>query len=377
MKIAQICPYDFSRPGGVRNHILGLSEALRLLGHQVDIITPNAKGVVEIDGVHYIGKSRSTSSRSTKVDYSIVVGSEYSKLHQILKSNQYDVIHYHNAWTPLLTWQILFLSFFKKNKNIATFHDTPKDGFIGKYVVGKILMPFGAIIISMLMNAAISVSKSQSKYISGVFFKPLSTIPNGINLSLYSKSQKPMDEYADGKFNLVFMGRIEPRKGLEYALKAFESLKPKYRDLRLIIAGDGDGRLEAQDYVEKKGLVDVEFLGFVDEMTKYRLLNSADIYLAPALFGESFGIVLLEAMAAGIPMVGFGNEGYNNVVEGEWQEYFPHPRNQLSFTQKIEKLYLDPAIRKKMVKWGKKEVEKYDWNVLCQDILKIYDKARS
>jgi phosphatidylinositol alpha-mannosyltransferase len=361
----------------VRNHILGLSEALRLLGHQVDIITPNAKGVVEIDGVHYIGKSRSTSSRSTKVDYSIVVGSEYSKLHQILKSNQYDVIHYHNAWTPLLTWQILFLSFFKKNKNIATFHDTPKDGFIGKYVVGKILMPFGAIIISMLMNAAISVSKSQSKYISGVFFKPLSTIPNGINLSLYSKSQKPMDEYADGKFNLVFMGRIEPRKGLEYALKAFESLKPKYRDLRLIIAGDGDGRLEAQDYVEKKGLVDVEFLGFVDEMTKYRLLNSADIYLAPALFGESFGIVLLEAMAAGIPMVGFGNEGYNNVVEGEWQEYFPHPRNQLSFTQKIEKLYLDPAIRKKMVKWGKKEVEKYDWNVLCQDILKIYDKARS
>ena len=165
---------------------------------------------------------------------------------------------------------------------------------------------------------------------------------------------------------------MEPRKGLDYALRAFEVLKPKYVDLRLIIAGDGDGRKEAEEFVKARGLLDVEFLGFVDESTKFGLLKTADLYLAPSLFGESFGIVLLEAMAAGIPMAGFGNEGYMNVINGEWQEYFPKPKDLSALVEKMEKLYLNPDLRKRMVQWGEKKVRKYDWDVLCKDVLKVY-----
>lgn len=377
MKIAQVCPYDFSRPGGIKNHIIGLSEALRKEGHDVHIITPTASGEIEegIQRVFQFGKKRSTTSRSTKIDLSIALGAQVKSLRMHLKKEQYDIIHYHNGWTPFLSYQIRFFSFFKKSRHIATFHDTPPDTWFGRNLLGKVLMPFGAFIMSFLGGEAISVSHSQSRYIKSVFIKPPNIIPNGIDSAFIDQKLVPLEEYMDGKFNLLFLGRMEPRKGLDYTLKAFESLKSKYGDLRLIIAGDGDGRKDAQDFVKARALLDVEFLGFVDDPTKYNLLKTADLYLAPSLFGESFGIVLLEAMAVGIPMAGFGNEGYLNVIKGDWQEYFPEPRDQSALIEKIEKLYLNPDLRKRMIQWGEKEVRKYDWNVLCQDVLKVYGRV--
>ncbi|MEQ6120660.1 glycosyltransferase family 4 protein [Reichenbachiella sp. MALMAid0571] len=374
MKIAQVCPYDFSRPGGVKNHIIGLTNALRTHGYQVDILTPLISNPDDelLAGVYQFGKKKSTTSRSTKIDLSLALGSEVKRLRAHLKKEQYDIIHYHNGWTPFLSYQIRFLSFFQKTKHLATFHDTPTDSWIGKYLVGKGLMPFGAFVMSFLGQAGISVSSSQSKYIKGLFFKPMNIIPNGIDLQVYEAEQEISEEYNDGKFNLLFVGRLEPRKGVLYALKAFALLKGRYEDIRLIIAGDGDGKEEAEAYVRDQKLDDVVFTGYIEENEKLKLMNTANVFLAPALFGESFGIVLLEAMAMGIPMVGFGNEGYKNVIKGEWLEYFPKPRDLDTFTKSLEKLYLNSDVRNRMITWGRKEVKQYDWKAVSSKVLKVY-----
>jgi len=292
MKIAQVCPYDFSRPGGVKNHIIGLTNTLRALGHHVDILTPFMSYPDEelFSGIYQFGKKKSTTSRSTKIDFSLAVGSDVKRLRAHLKQERYDIIHYHNGWTPLLSYQIRFFSFFHKSKHVATFHDTPPDSWIGKYILGKILMPFGAFIMSFLGQAGISVSYSQSKYIKGLFFKPIKIIPNGIDLKIYEDKHKISDLYNDGKFHLLFLGRLEPRKGVYHALNSFAFLKKKYSNMRLIIAGEGDGKEEAETFVKDRQLDDVVFLGYVEEDLKFKLLNTVDVFLAPALYGESFGL---------------------------------------------------------------------------------------
>jgi phosphatidylinositol alpha-mannosyltransferase len=372
MKILQVCPYDYSRPGGVKTHIENLSENLRQKGHEVEVIAPNINtDKVTERNINFFGTNESLNIGGTKIDINIALKDERKLMKAFLDSNKFDIIHYHTIWNPLVPFQIRYYS---SAKNVATFHDTPADSFIGQKIVGKFLMPAMSSIISKYLDGIISVSESQSKYINKYTSKKPIIIPNGINPEFVSQGS-PISEYKDGKFNLLFLGRFEERKGLMYALKAFKELKVKYNNMRLIIAGDGNGRIEGENFIIANNLPDVEFLGFVDEKTKLDLLKTADIYLAPAIYGESFGIVLLEAMACGLPMVGFGNEGYMNIIQGEWAQFFPKPKDLKTFIEQIDILYNQSDKREAMKAWGLNEVHKYSWHSVTDRIAKIYDQA--
>ena len=143
--------------------------------------------------------------------------------------------------------------------------------------------------------------------------------------------------------------------------------------MKLLIAGDGDGRPEVEKYIEDHTLVDVELLGFVSEREKYKLLKESDIYLAPALYGESFGIVLLEAMAVGTPIAGYANSGYKNVITEEMQIGFAEPGNLAQFTNCIEHL-IPSTKRKELSTHGLKEVRKYDWEEVSKEVNEVYLK---
>ncbi len=372
MKILQVCPYDYSRPGGVKTHIENLSENLRKIGHHVEIIAPNinAENVTE-KYVNFFGKNESLNIGGTKIDLNIALKEERRSLKSFLAKSDFDIIHYHTIWNPLVPFQVRYYS---KAKNIATFHDTPADSFVGQKIVGKFLMPSISSIISTFLDGVISVSKSQSQYINKLTRKKPVIIPNGINPASVSKGVA-IQKYKDGNFNLLFLGRFEERKGLMYALEAYKILKEKYTDMRLIIAGDGDGKDEAVSYVKSNKLADIGFLGFVDEPTKLDLLKTADVYLAPAIYGESFGIVLLEAMACGLPMVGFGNEGYMNIINGKWTDFFPKPKDIESFVRQIEILYNQPETKDEMIAWGLREVNQYSWDSVTDRIMEVYEKA--
>ncbi|WP_420576196.1 glycosyltransferase family 4 protein [Ekhidna sp.] len=366
MKIALVCPYDFSRPGGVKSHIVSLSKHLTMIGHQVKIIAPNINAnLVEEKNVHFFGKNRSVNIGGTKIDVNIALKEEKKSLKSFLKTESFDIIHYHTIWNPLLPFQVLRHS---KAKQIATFHDTPKSQFVGDWI-----MPTVARGIFTFLDQIISVSKSQSAYISRFSKRKIHIIPNGIDLeeiaSLAPKKSTRNDEY----FQMFFMGRLEPRKGVMHALQAFHLLKQRYPQMKLVIAGDGDGRAELEKFISDLNLKDVEMLGFVSEKEKYRLLKESDIYLAPALYGESFGIVLLESMAVGTPIAGYANSGYKNVITEEMKIGFAEPGNLEEFASCIEK-FIPSSKRQELSKHGLEEVKKYDWSEVSKEVNEVYLK---
>ncbi len=364
MKIAQVCPYDFSRPGGVKNHIICLSEELKKLGHEVKIITPAAtKDYQEIEAYPF-GKNRALNIAGTRIDINVALGNERKLLKEFMVKEDFDIIHYHTFWNPALPFQVWNNS---KAKNIVTFHDTPKSK-----LVGKTIMPIAAKFIFKMMDKVISVSKSQARYISGINHKKVSVIPNGIDTSHYQSRVPKLKAYDDGKFNLLFLGRLEPRKGILYALEAFLRLKNENNNLRLIIAGDGQEKSLAETFIKDHQLTDVIMSGQISDSAKYTLLQSADLYLATAIYGESFGIVLLEAMAAGLPMTGFANEGYMNIIPEEWEMCFVKPKDLDGLTTSIKRMIENPELRQEMKKWGLKEVKRYAWDKIGKQIEQLY-----
>lgn len=362
MKIAQICPYDFTRPGGVKNHIECLSGYLRSKGHEVKIIAPTP--VVDEENVYHFGRNRSMRIGGTKIDINIAWGREWNDLKQFLRDESFDIIHFHTFWNPALPLQVRLLS---KAKHVTTFHDTPKSEWMGKTV-----MPLAAKGVFRLMDAVISVSETQANGVNRFSKQKIHIIPNGIDLNTYSQPIEAVPKYQDGKFNLLFLGRLEPRKGLTYALESFRALKDRYEDVRLLVAGDGAERAIAEQFISKYQMENIELLGFVSEVEKRQLLRTADLYLAPALYGESFGIVLLEAMAMGTPIVGFANSGYLNVLNNAQKKYFSRSYDIEGLNRAIMELYQSKTKRKLLSKEGYAEVKKYDWNVIGADVNDIY-----
>jgi len=367
MKIAQVCPYDLSRPGGVKNHIFGLSDELEKLGHEVTIIAPNGMEQSSDSRVRLFGRNRSLKISGTKIDLNVALGEDRKNMKSFLHSQQFDIIHYHTFWNPLIPYQVWKQS---RARNIVTFHDTPKQKWLGKTV-----MPVAASVIFRMMDRVISVSASQASNIGGADHPRIKIIPNGLEIAEYQLPSNKISEFDDRKFNLLFLGRLEPRKGVIYALEAFKSLKESTSELRLIVAGEGQEKELVTSFIRDHKLEDVVVLGQVDEPTKISLLKSADLYLAPAIFGESFGIVLLEAMASGLPMVGFGNEGYLNIIPDKWARFFPKPKDQQAFTDAINTMITQKRIRDDMITWGLEAVKKYEWSFIAQEVEKIYLSA--
>ncbi|WP_421763401.1 glycosyltransferase family 4 protein [Ekhidna sp.] len=366
MKIALVCPYDFSRPGGVKSHIVSLSKHLAIIGHQIKIIAPNINAnLVEEENVHFFGRNRSVNIGGTKIDLNVALGEEKKALKNFLKKEAFDVIHYHTIWNPFVPLQVLKHS---SAKQVATFHDTPKSQFVGDWI-----MPAVAKGIFTFLDQIISVSKSQSQFISRFSKRKIHIIPNGIDLGEIAQIAPTKNSRNDDLFQMFFMGRLEPRKGVMHALQAFHQLKERYPQMKLIIAGDGDGRAEVEQYINAHSLVDVELLGFVSEADKYRLLKESDIYLAPALYGESFGIVLLESMAVGTPIAGYANSGYKNVITAEMEDGFVEPGKLDQLVSCIEKL-IPTSKRETLAKHGLEEVKKYDWAEVSKEVNEVYLK---
>lgn len=369
MKIALVCPYDFSRPGGVKSHIVSLSKYLTIIGHQVKIIAPNINASsVRENNVYFFGRNRSVHLGGTKIDVNIALGKEKRTLKAFLKDEQFDIVHYHTIWNPFLLFQVRKYSNYSQTRQIATFHDTPKNRLIGKWI-----MPLAARWIFPFLDEIISVSETQAQFISRFSKQNIHIIPNGIDLDEVTKFDRMKNQRNDHYFQIMFLGRLEPRKGAMHALKAFHQLKPRYPELKLIIAGDGDGRTEIEQYVKDYDLVDsIELKGFVDDKTKYKLLKASDLYIAPALYGESFGIVLLESMAMGTPMAGYANEGYKNVLTPQQMEGFAPPGDVDGLIKCIEKM-IPSAKRRTLSIHGRKEVQKFNWGDIAALIAhKVY-----
>jgi len=365
MKIALISLHSFLKPGGVKSHILGLNKEFKKRGLKTKIIIPR-RSFKENYGkeVILLGVSFPLPFGGGISDFSVHFNPV--TIEEILEKEKFDVLHFHNFGFPS-SFQILEKS---KSLNILTFHsDVERSKLLLEF---PILLKILKMVIEWKIDGVIGVSEVALRFLNSCRV-PTTVIPNGIDLEIFNSQLKKIKKFLDGKINILFVGRIEERKGLIYLLKAYQILTRKFPNLRLIIIGEGELKKECQDFVRKHNLKEVHFEG---EKTGRELISyykTADIFCAPSIYGESFGIVLLEAMACGLPVVAFSNEGYKEFFrEKKGEKFLANPKDFKGLAKKLEILIENENLRREMGKWGIKEAKKYSWDKIADKILNFY-----
>ncbi len=373
MKIALVSPYDFAYPGGVCVHISHLAHHFTRMGHEVKIIAPASKAVSDFgDRFISIGRPRPVPSSGSiaRVTLSLWLS---SRIKAVLERENFDVIHLHEPLMPMLCTTVLRLS---RTANIGTFHAS--HGRPG-YNVAK---PFGKWILKRWfrkLHGKIAVSKPAVDFAHEHFPGYYNIIPNGVDLDHFSPDVSPIDEFVDGKLNILFVGRLEGRKGLKYLLEALVQVKQEVPNCRLIVVGPGTRlRRRYVKEVARSGLKeDVVFTGFVpyDELPRY--YKTADVFCAPATGRESFGIILLEAMAMGKPIVASNIEGYASVVNHGVDGLLVPPRDTEILAQTLISLLKDEPLRQEMGASGRAKALEHSWERIARDVLDYYLRVLS
>jgi phosphatidyl-myo-inositol alpha-mannosyltransferase len=370
MKIALVSPYDFSYPGGVVNHISNLESNFTRMGHTVKIIAPASKPVTGYgDRFIEIGTPRPipTSGSVARITISFTLN---NKVKKVLEKEKFDIVHLHEPLAPTLCTTVLRLS---RSVNIGTFHATesrPSYRWTKPFMVDHLLNRW-----FKKLNGRIAVSRPAMNFINKFFPSSYEIIPNGIDLHHFSPDVAPFPEYNDGKTNILFVGRLEKRKGLEYLLKAYNLIKPDCPECRLIVVGPGKkNREKAEKDIEDLGLTDVIFTGNVDYNQLPRYYKTADIFIAPATGRESFGIILLEAMATGKPVVASNISGYASVITDGEEGLLVPPKQEVPLAKAINLLMRDPQLRNKMGQKGLATASHFGWEKVSKRVMDYYIK---
>lgn len=366
MKIGLVCPYNILKGGGVQECVLALQAELTKRGHKVLIITPTPmeKDTSIPEYVRTLGRGRDVKSPfSTTAQISVTV--DMDLVEELLDKEKFDVLHFHEPWVPLISHQILTRS---KAKNIATFHAKLPDTVMSR-TIEKVITPYTKTLLKYFDNMT-AVSEAAASYVTSISQSKIAIVPNGINLKVYNK----LPIVNAKQKTILYIGRLEKRKGLKYLLKAFSILQETNKDVILKIAGDGSDRQKLERYAVDHNLP-VEFLGRVSEDTKLKLLHESTIFCSPARYGESFGIVLLEAMACGLPVVAGDNPGYSGVLQGTGRFSLVDPTNTAEFARKLDIFINDQAVRKAWLKWADENVKQYNYQNITDQYEAIYQKT--
>ena len=369
MKVGLVSPYDFSSPGGVTDHVSHLSKELRQLGHAVHIFAPSRRQDLDVEtpGFHRIGSPIAIPANASvaRITLSFHLADEVA---EVMAKEKFDVLHFHEPLMPALPMTILRMS---QSANVGTFHAYASSN-LGYYYGRPLLEPYLAH-----LHRGIAVSEPAKEFVNRYFpGYPLSVIPNGIDIDEYKPGLAPIRHLRDDKVNILFLGRLEKRKGVGDMLRAYRFMKQRVPRSRLIIVGDGPLRSRVESYIARHRLADVVLAGYVPETVKPRYYNTADIFCAPATGGESFGIVLLEAMATGLPVVATEIPGYMSVLEPGKDSLTVRPKGWAELGAALVILARDPELRRRLGTYGYDKARRYAWDRVATQVVEVYREAR-
>ena len=364
MKIALVSPYDWSVSGGVNSHCARLREQFLARDHQVRIVAPSSRPIEE-DDVITIGKrplSVPASGSLARISLSLTLA---PTVRRVLAEEQFDVVHIHEPFMPMLP--IHFLRYAEAVK-VGTFHASrEKAQFFYSWGRRHLRRWFRQL------DGKIAVSSAASGFVEQYFPGYYNIIPNGVDVERFSAEVPPLPEYQDAKQNILFVGRPEKRKGLDTLIRAYERVRAQRPDTRLIVVGAGKFD-RYQRAVRTRRLADVEFNSYVsyEELPRYH--QAADIFCAPATGFESQGIVILEAMAAGLPIVASNIEGYAGVLTHDVQGLLVLPGDDAGLADALLQLLGDASQRKRMATQGRRRAQEFSWQRVSQQILSYYER---
>lgn len=367
MKIGIVCPYNIFLHGGVQEHVQYQAEILRNRGHEVTIITPKPRGHDDEKvpkGVVFVGGStRIRSPSATSGDVSITIDTAAV---DVELNKGYDVIHVHEPALPLLARQMLPRV---DCLRVGTFHAALPGNSFGRTLIGSYRAYFKTIL--PYLDVITAVTPAAIGYIENdVKTEDINFIPNGIML----KKMQTSDNQKRDKNTIFFIGRLEKRKGALYAIKAFAKVKERNPKAKLIIAGAGPLKDSLASYVKRNDIDDVSFLGRITDEEKFQLMRTCGVYTSPALYGESFGIVLAEAMAFGAPTVAHENDGYKWVLRETGRISLVDVHDIEAYADRLQLLMEDDEIRKVWQKWAKKYVKQFDYERVVDQYEALYKK---
>lgn len=370
MKIVQVSPYDYAHPGGVNHHIFNLGEHLTRMGHQVKYILPHSRPQ---DGPHndymyFIGRPIPIHASGSIVRSPVSPRIFFSeRLCQILETEKFDIVHMHEPLFPPLTTACLRYS---RSTNIGTFHAHRARSW-GYWFWRPWLNQW-----TPKLDGRIAVSKPASEFISHYFPGEYRIIPNGIDLDRFDTYTEPFEELRDGKVNILFVGRLERRKGFRYLLEAYRYLKRENPEIRLIVVGPVNKmRLHYKFLTRGYNLKDVVFVGYASPQDLPRYYHTADIFCAPATGRESFGIVLLEAMAASKPVVATNIPGYAGVVSRDVDGLLVAPKDVRTLIGALDLLIKDKRLREELGRNGRQKAEQYSWDKVALRVMDYYEEV--
>ncbi|MDA1240718.1 MAG: glycosyltransferase family 4 protein [Chloroflexi bacterium] len=374
MKVALVSPYDWKYPGGVNSHVAVLARQLRERGHEALIIAPSSQPL-NTPGVITIGRPFPVSASGSVVR--IPVNPRLGRqVREVLEREQFDIVHVHEPLMPVLPIQVLRQSR-AANPNVVivgTFH-ARKDGGNRLYGYGRRLLKrwFREI------HGKIAVSPPAAQYVGRYFPGFYNIIPNGIDVPHWENpALEPFDEF-DGTVNILYVGRAEKRKGLGVLIRAFGVVNARLPGTRLIIVGpDSRARRRYQSAVERRGNRGITFVDSSEQGVSYdslpRYHRSSHIFCSPALGHESQGYVLLEGMAAGIPVVASNIDGYASVITHGVDGVLVPPNDPMALADALTELVRDPAMRARLVVSGRSRVEDYAWPRVAQQVISYYER---
>jgi len=362
MKVGLVCPYTWDVPGGVQAHVHDLAIALIAMGHEVSVITP-------ADDEASLPPYIVSTGRAVPVPYNGAVARmafgplSARRVRRWLRDGNFDVVHVHEPTTPSLS---LLASWSFDGPLVATFHTAVQRA--------RTLAAAYPILQTALekISARIAVSVSARRTLVEHLGGDAVLIPNGVSMAAFA-DVAPFPGWPGEGGALGFLGRFEEaRKGLPVLLEAAAQLAVTRPGLRLLIAGPGDPDVVWRE-LPPELVGRVELLGQVSDADKARMLRSVDVYVAPNTGGESFGIVLLEAMAVGTPVLASDLEAFRAVLgDGDSGRLFANG-DAADLAAKAGHLLDDPAARASLAALGRATARRYDWSVVAREIVRVYE----
>lgn len=353
MKILFVSDLYYPHLGGISEHIFHLANEFEKMGHNIRILTGNMEGTFRPDEYRVI---RIGYGKKVKYNGSIgrvTLGVEILKLKKIIKD--FDVVHAHGGLSPTLP--ILALCFSKKT-NFLTFHATFDRCLPYKLCNRQFKSLFNRI------DGKIAVSKTAKESFSRYFPGDYKIIPNGIDIKRFH----PMNNKREN--TILFVGRIEKRKGLEYLLDALRYVKKEIKDVKLLIAGEryANYKIEFPEEIKEN----IVFLGFVKPDKLPEIYSSSNVFVSPAIGNESFGIVLLEAMASGTPVIASDIQGYQCVINDGIDGILFKQKDSKALADKIIEVLKNKNLQRILIQNGLKKAKKYAWENISREILEFY-----
>lgn len=363
MKILLVSPYDFTYPGGANEHIRALASEYRSWGHEVRILAPASpdRPLPEEPGLHTIGKPVAVHANGSNARITLSLRLS-GQVKAYLASERPDVVHLHEPLMPALPLTVLFHT---EARRVGTFHAFSESN-LGYFYARPFLQPFFE-----RLDARIAVSQPAATFVGRYFGGDYQIIPNGIEIGELG-DVPPLPQYRDGRPTILFLGRFEePRKGFRYLLRAFTLVREQFPDARLLVVGGGDAQ-RYRDELARSGGEGVEFTGYVENALKSRYYASCDVFCSPATKGESFGLILLEAMASGRAVVASRIPGHASVITHGQDGWLVAPQDPVALALALVRMLADRETRERIATAGRRTAQRYAWSAIARRVLQVY-----